>query len=58
MLAGDSALRQIARNLSSAMGAQSTQSNSLSSLADIGLTLQKDGTLGLDSTSLSVHVLD
>ena len=52
-LAGDPTLRSVTSKLASDMEATSTQSGSLTSLADIGLTLQEDGSLALDSTKLS-----
>jgi len=48
LLSGDSTLRTVASKLSTSMQGMSTQSGSLTSLADIGLTLQRDGTLALD----------
>ncbi len=53
ILSGDSTLRTVASKIASAMQATSSQSGSLTSLADIGLTLQRDGTLALDSSKLT-----
>ena len=53
ILSGDSTLRTVAGKIAAAMQATSTQSGSLTSLADVGLTLQRDGTLALDSSKLT-----
>lgn len=53
LLSGDSTLRTVAAKIASAMQETSSQSGSLTSLADIGLTLQRDGTLALDSSKLT-----
>ena len=52
LLAGDTTLRSVASTLASDMEGTSTQSGTLTSLADIGLTLQEDGSLALDTSKL------
>jgi flagellar hook-associated protein 2 len=53
LLSADATLRTVGTKLAASMQATSTQSGSLTSLADIGLTLQRDGTLALDSSKLT-----
>jgi flagellar hook-associated protein 2 len=58
-LTGDSALRSVQTQLRTAFNkALSTAGGGLSSLADIGITFQTDGTLKLDATKLTAAMND
>jgi flagellar hook-associated protein 2 len=55
-LAADSTLRTVANSLSSLVGGLGQASGSYRTLADIGINLNRDGTLSLDSTKLTSAV--
>jgi flagellar hook-associated protein 2 len=55
-LAADSALRTINDRLSSFMGSAGTNAGSYKTLADVGIALNRDGTLLLDDTKLTQAV--
>ncbi|MFY9329866.1 MAG: flagellar filament capping protein FliD [Georgfuchsia sp.] len=53
---GDSTILAIQRQLRNALSAMQSNSGVYSSLADINVTLQKDGTLAIDSTKLQARI--
>lgn len=56
VLKGDSTLRTIAQQMSNAVLSQVTGGGTFSNLKDIGISLGRDGTLSLDSATLSKAV--